>query len=144
MSKDGVNWETLRDHVDDQSLNEPGSVATWKIEYTSQDKEATDEEEGELKDEEEKEKDRERQGGGEEGEEAAKETESSPPPFCLLPPKEGHGLGWRHVRIQQNGKNASGQTHYLSLSGLELYGTVTGVCEELGKHHLACRTEEQD
>lgn len=32
------------------------------------------------------------------------------------------------------GKNASGQTHYLSLSGLELYGTVTSVCEDqLGK-----------
>lgn len=41
--------------------------------------------------------------------------------------------GWRHVRIQQTGKNASGQTHYLSLSGLELYGTVTGVCEDLGR-----------
>ncbi|GAB6021555.1 hypothetical protein CHUAL_004153 [Chamberlinius hualienensis] len=41
--------------------------------------------------------------------------------------------GWRHIRIQQNGKNASGQTHYLSLSGLEIYGVVTGVCEDLGK-----------
>jgi len=41
--------------------------------------------------------------------------------------------GWRHVRIQQTGKNASGQTHYLSLSGLELYGTVTGVCDDIGK-----------
>lgn len=35
------------------------------------------------------------------------------------------------------GKNASGQTHYLSLSGLELYGTVTAVCEDqLGKTTL--------
>ena len=42
-------------------------------------------------------------------------------------------LGWRHIRLQQGGKNASGQTHYLSLSGFELYGTVTGVCDELGK-----------
>lgn len=41
--------------------------------------------------------------------------------------------GWRHVRIQQTGKNASGQTHYLSLSGFEVYGTVTGVCDDLGK-----------
>lgn len=40
--------------------------------------------------------------------------------------------GWRHIRIQQTGKNASGQTHYLSLSGFEIYGTVTGVCEDLG------------
>lgn len=42
-------------------------------------------------------------------------------------------VGWRHVRVQQMGKNSSGQTHYLSLSGLELYGHVTGVCEDLGK-----------
>ncbi|CAH0382752.1 unnamed protein product [Bemisia tabaci] len=41
--------------------------------------------------------------------------------------------GWRHIRIQQSGKNASGQTHYLSLSGFEVYGTVTGICEDLGK-----------
>lgn len=41
--------------------------------------------------------------------------------------------GWRHIRIQQCGKNASGQTHYLSLSGLEIYGQVTGICEDLGK-----------
>jgi len=82
VSKDGVNWETLKEHVDDQSLNDPGSTATWKLE--------------------------------------PKELE------------EGD-LGWRHFRIHQNGKNASGQTHYLSLSGLEIYGTVYGVCEELGK-----------
>jgi hypothetical protein len=43
-------------------------------------------------------------------------------------------LGWRHIRLQQGGKNASGQTHYLSLSGFELYGTVTGVCDELGDY----------
>ncbi|KAK7477746.1 hypothetical protein BaRGS_00031034 [Batillaria attramentaria] len=41
--------------------------------------------------------------------------------------------GWRHVRILQMGKNASGQTHYLSLSGFEIYGTVTGVCDDIGK-----------
>lgn len=41
--------------------------------------------------------------------------------------------GWRHVRIQQAGKNASGQTHYLSLSGFEIYGQVVSVCEDLGK-----------
>lgn len=41
--------------------------------------------------------------------------------------------GWRHVRIQQAGKNASGQTHYLSLSGFEIYGQVVSICEDLGK-----------
>ena len=50
----------------------------------------------------------------------------------LTPPTE-ECQGWRHIRIQQTGKNASGQTHYLSLSGLELYGTVTGVCDDLGR-----------
>ena len=31
------------------------------------------------------------------------------------------------------GKNASAHTRYLSISGFEIYGQVTGVCEELGK-----------
>jgi E3 ubiquitin-protein ligase HECTD1 len=39
--------------------------------------------------------------------------------------------GYRHVRIQQNGRNASGQTHYLSLSGFEIYGKVTAVCDDM-------------
>ncbi|KAK7103616.1 E3 ubiquitin-protein ligase HECTD1-like isoform X2 [Littorina saxatilis] len=45
----------------------------------------------------------------------------------------GEKQGWRHVRLQQMGKNASGQTHYLSLSGFEIYGKVTGVCDDIGK-----------
>ncbi|XP_072283710.1 E3 ubiquitin-protein ligase HECTD1 isoform X3 [Pyxicephalus adspersus] len=81
VSKDGQNWTTLYTHVDDCSLNEPGSTATWPLD----------------------------------------------------PPRE-EKQGWRHIRIKQTGKNASGQTHYLSLSGFELYGSVTGVCEDqLGK-----------
>lgn len=32
---------------------------------------------------------------------------------------------YRYLRVQQNGKNASGQSHYLSLSGFELYGKVS-------------------
>ncbi|KAJ0175593.1 hypothetical protein K1T71_008752 [Dendrolimus kikuchii] len=36
---------------------------------------------------------------------------------------------YRYMRIQQNGKNASGQSHYLSLSGLEIYGKVVSVVE---------------
>ncbi|XP_049320167.1 E3 ubiquitin-protein ligase HECTD1 isoform X10 [Astyanax mexicanus] len=81
VSKDGQNWMTLYTHVDDGSLNEPGSTATWPLD----------------------------------------------------PPKD-EKQGWRHIRIKQMGKNASGQTHYLSLSGLEIYGTVNGVCEDqLGK-----------
>lgn len=51
-----------------------------------------------------------------------------------LDPSKEEKQGWRHIRIKQMGKNASGQTHYLSLSGLEVYGTVTAVCEDqLGK-----------
>ncbi|XP_034255114.1 E3 ubiquitin-protein ligase HECTD1 isoform X1 [Thrips palmi] len=80
VSKDGVTWTTLLAHIDDCSLNEPGSMASWPLECP------------------------------------AEETQ-----------------GWRHIRIQQTGKNASGQTHYLSLSGFEIYGVVTGVCEDLGK-----------
>lgn len=81
VSKDGQNWTTLYTHVDDSSLNEPGSTATWPLDPSKEEKQ-----------------------------------------------------GWRHIRIKQMGKNASGQTHYLSLSGLELYGTVTAVCEDqLGK-----------
>ncbi|XP_077476679.1 E3 ubiquitin-protein ligase HECTD1 isoform X1 [Stigmatopora argus] len=81
VSKDGQNWSTLYTHVDDCSLNEPGSTTTWPLE-----------------------------------------------------PSKDEKQGWRHIRIKQMGKNASAQTHYLSLSGLELYGTVTAVCEDqLGK-----------
>ena len=57
-----------------------------------------------------------------------------------LTPAADEVQGWRHIRIQQTGKNASGQTHYLSLSGLELYGKVTGVCDDLGR---AAREAEQ-
>ncbi|KAH8410654.1 hypothetical protein KR009_011091 [Drosophila setifemur] len=42
-------------------------------------------------------------------------------------------LRYRHIRIQQNGRNASGQTHYLSLSGFEIYGRVVGVADDIGK-----------
>lgn len=41
--------------------------------------------------------------------------------------------GFRHIRIQQNGRNASNQTHYLSLSGFEIYGRVISVCDDMGK-----------
>ncbi|XP_033347541.1 E3 ubiquitin-protein ligase HECTD1 isoform X5 [Bombus vosnesenskii] len=79
-SKDGIIWTTLYAHVDDSSLNEPGSTASWTLE-----------------------------------------------------PPADETQGWRHLRLQQIGKNASGQTHYLSVSGFEVYGEVTGVCEDLGR-----------
>ncbi|XP_054154199.1 E3 ubiquitin-protein ligase HECTD1-like [Oppia nitens] len=79
-SKDGVNWITLYTHIDDCSLNEPGSTATWNLTVPSDEKQ-----------------------------------------------------GYRYIRVQQTGKNASSQTHYLSLSGFEIYGTVVGVCDDLGK-----------
>jgi len=77
VSKDSKAWVTLRSHVEDNSLTEPGSTATWDLE----------------------------------------------------PPKD-EKQGWRHFRVHLNGKNSSGQTHYLSISGFELYGTATGVCED--------------
>jgi E3 ubiquitin-protein ligase HECTD1 len=56
---------------------------------------------------------------------------SSTATFVLESPAE-EKQSWRHIRIQQAGKNASGQTHYLSLSGLEIYGTVIAACDDLG------------
>lgn len=47
------------------------------------------------------------------------------------PPEESEG--YRHIRIHQNGRNASNQTHYLSLSGFEIYGRVTAGCDDMGK-----------
>ncbi|EDW86666.2 uncharacterized protein Dwil_GK23521 [Drosophila willistoni] len=79
-SRDGLTWITLINHVDDKSLVEPGSTATWPI-------------------------------------------------ICA----SDETVGYRHIRIQQNGRNASGQTHYLSLSGFEIYGKVVGVCEDIGR-----------
>ncbi|XP_071795349.1 E3 ubiquitin-protein ligase HECTD1-like isoform X3 [Asterias amurensis] len=59
-----------------------------------------------------------------------------------LEPSKDEKQGWRYIRLQQTGKNASGQTHYLSLSGFELYGTVTGAIEEsLGTSKAAKDTE---
>ncbi|KAJ8730811.1 hypothetical protein PYW08_002224 [Mythimna loreyi] len=72
MSADGVTWSTLLAHSDEQTLQEPGSTATWRIRADAP---------------------------------------------------------YRFLRIQQNGKNASGQSHYLSLSGLEIYGKVVSVNE---------------
>lgn len=42
-----------------------------------------------------------------------------------LPEADSGDGPYRHVRLQQNGKNASAQTHYLSLSGFEIYGHVS-------------------
>uniref|UniRef100_UPI00358F4806 E3 ubiquitin-protein ligase HECTD1-like n=1 Tax=Myxine glutinosa TaxID=7769 RepID=UPI00358F4806 len=76
-SKDGYSWLTLCTHTDDDSLDEPGSTATWPLE----------------------------------------------PPKSEL-------QGWRHIRLKQMGRNASELTYHLSLSGFELYGAVTAVCED--------------
>ncbi|EFX75212.1 hypothetical protein DAPPUDRAFT_323398 [Daphnia pulex] len=47
---------------------------------------------------------------------------------------------WRHIRIQQMGKNASGQTHYLSVSGLERNGTVKEkLHQRLDRRHVGSR-----
>lgn len=37
------------------------------------------------------------------------------------------GNGWRFFRIQQTGRNQSGANYTMSISGFELYGTVTGI-----------------
>ena len=57
---------------------------------------------------------------------------SSVASWTLTPPSDA--TGWRHIRVRINGPNASGQSHYLSLSGLEIYGEVRGLADEdLGK-----------
>lgn len=56
---------------------------------------------------------------------------SEPGSTCTWPVDCTDDEGFRHVRIQQNGRNASGQTHYLSLSGFEVYGKVLSVCEDM-------------
>lgn len=107
VSKDGSDWTTLMVHSDESRLNEPGSTATWPV--------------------------------------------TAP---------IGEKVGYRYFRIQQNGwflkfdvffllffvcfyelkvffysgKNAGGQTHYLSLSGFEIYGKVTDAVEDMGKN----------
>ena len=35
--------------------------------------------------------------------------------------------GWRFFRLRITGPNANSNTHYLSLSGWEMYGRITGV-----------------
>lgn len=44
-------------------------------------------------------------------------------------PEQGT-IAYRYYRISQNGKNSSGQTHYLSCSGFELYGDIVDVVTE--------------
>ena len=53
---------------------------------------------------------------------------SSTATWTLDPPEDA--TGWRHIRVRQNGPNASGQTQYLSVSGLELYGEVHGLADQ--------------
>lgn len=56
---------------------------------------------------------------------------SEPGSTCTWPVDCADDEGFRHVRIHQNGRNASGQTHYLSLSGFEIYGKVVSVCDDM-------------
>nr|XP_039251109.1 uncharacterized protein LOC120328643 [Styela clava] len=53
----------------------------------------------------------------------------------------GEKQGWRHFRLQQSGQTARKRTHYLSMSGLEIYGTVTGACEQLNSLDISCNSE---
>lgn len=108
-STDGVTWVTLSAHHDDTTLHEPGSTGTWTIDLEdcccgSKMSSIENTSEGKC-------------------------DTSSGIPNC----GGSCNPGWRHIRIQQAGKNASGQTHYLSLSGFEIYGRVVSVCDELGR-----------
>lgn len=51
----------------------------------------------------------------------------------------GESKGWHLFRIQQNGSNASGQTFYLSVSGFEVCGKVTGALDKMeGSSEFLC------
>ncbi|KHN87505.1 E3 ubiquitin-protein ligase HECTD1 [Toxocara canis] len=50
---------------------------------------------------------------------------------------EGKGP-YRYLRIAQNGRNASNQTYYLSLSGFEVYGNVVDVVVSCGLLIIRC------
>nr|CAB3252456.1 E3 ubiquitin-protein ligase HECTD1 [Phallusia mammillata] len=53
-----------------------------------------------------------------------------------IPGQANETKGWRHFRLQQNGKNSSKQMAYLSVSGFEIYGLVTGICDDQpGSNH---------
>ena len=120
VSKDGVNWTSLCTHVDDQSLNEPGSTATWHISPETLQEAENNTETSALP--------------ANPNEESLVENVDSNESTSNNEKRQlENQRGWRHIRIQQNGKNSSGQTHYLSISGFEVYGTVLGVCDELGK-----------
>ena len=52
----------------------------------------------------------------------------------LTPPTDDQG--WRHYRVKLTGPNAAGHTHYLSLSGMEMYGEIRGLADEdLGEQY---------
>lgn len=51
-------------------------------------------------------------------------------------------IGYRHIRIHQNGRNASGQTHYLSLSGFEVYGKVQSICEDMISKQISVKDND--
>lgn len=46
---------------------------------------------------------------------------------------EDEKQGWRYIKIQQIGRNVSGQIYYLFVLGMEIYGIVNGVCDDLGE-----------
>lgn len=47
------------------------------------------------------------------------------------------GKAWRYFRVQMSGKNSEKES-CLCLSGFELYGRVTGVCNEIGMSLTSC------
>ncbi|CAI4227539.1 unnamed protein product [Auanema sp. JU1783] len=58
---------------------------------------------------------------------------------------------YRYIRISQNGKNSSGQTYYLSLSGFEIYGEIVDVVlddfvkeEDKAKSKSSASTSKKD
>lgn len=136
-SKDGSNWDTLRTHTDDDGLTAPGSTHTWTIDAPS----------GSAP-----------RGGAAAAGEAAVTSLASPATSLVAPtsprrmvsPSIAAGIsprrathehnGWRHFRVVLTGPNEKSSSHYLSVSGFELYGKITAVSED----SLAKHVEEQE
>jgi E3 ubiquitin-protein ligase HECTD1 len=72
------------------------------------------------------------------------EAAGSTATWPIVPPPDERG--WRHFRIHITGPNSSGSTHYISISGLELYGVITDVevesfSDEVVAEERALRTQ---
>eukprot|EP00041_Stephanoeca_diplocostata_P036623 m.1344514 g.1344514 ORF g.1344514 m.1344514 type:complete len:2563 (-) comp24902_c1_seq2:195-7883(-) len=125
-SKDGHKWDTLRTHVNDEGLTAPGSTYTWTI-----DPAAASASPGSASDT------KAWAAATHAAPVRATRTVSSSISAGPSPRRPTHKhVGWRHFRLALTGPNEKGSTHYMSLSGFELYGKITEVSEDSLARHV--------